>query len=352
MQTIVENWFRQNKRDLPWRHNRHPYRVWLAEIMLQQTQVTTVIDYFNRFTDRFKTVQDLADAPEDEVMALWSGLGYYSRCRSLHKTAKKIVSEHQGEFPDTYEELLQLPGVGSYTAGAILAFAFNKAGPVVDGNIARVLSRLYNDDTEINSTQGKKHFESISLALAQKADCVSDWQEGLMELGATVCKPTNPSCDQCPLQALCTAYRLDLVETLPKKIQKQARKSMDVVLVLLQDDKHIWLEKNKEARLFKGLYSPPHQTISHADEIPQVLTQLLNARQMKTPKHLPEPLVVRRTLTHRDLTLYGYAIHVNPQKHPSPHWVLQSQLPNMALSAAVRALFSHAMLSNQQPKLL
>ncbi|MEI6806963.1 MAG: hypothetical protein WCK49_10765 [Myxococcaceae bacterium] len=158
----LEPWFLKTQRDLPWRIDRSPYRVWLSEIMLQQTQVATVIDYYERFTAKFPTVEALANAPEDEILALWSGLGYYSRARNLHKTAKIIASEHAGIFPDDHEALQKLPGIGSYTAGAILGFAFQKAAPVVDGNIMRVLSRLLNDFGD------KKHFETISLERLKK----------------------------------------------------------------------------------------------------------------------------------------------------------------------------------------
>jgi A/G-specific adenine glycosylase len=334
----LKRWFTQNQRDLPWRHDRSGYRVWLSEIMLQQTQVVTVIGYFNRFMEAFPTVEALANAPEDQVLALWSGLGYYSRCRNLHKSAKIVASHHQGNFPERYEDLLTLPGVGSYTAGAICAFAYNKPAPVVDGNVARVLSRLFNDDTELTTPKGKKHFEATSLDLALKAQSPQIWQEGLMELGATICKPKSPDCPRCPLESSCVAHKIGRVDELPKKAQKRARQALHVVCALIQDNHHVWLEKNEQARLFKGLYAPPNVVISNPSEQQNALRQLLIDRQISDVPKATKPIIVKRTLTHRDLTLYGFLIPGSPKSLASNHWIAKSELHSVGISTAIREL--------------
>lgn len=317
-------WFKGQGRDLPWRHNRTPYRVWLSEIMLQQTQVATVIDYYERFTARFSTVQDLSEAPEDTVMALWSGLGYYSRARNLHKTAQIVVGEYAGVFPQEHKALQKLPGIGSYTAGAILAFAFNKAAPVVDGNIARVLSRLYNDETLWGDLSGKKHFEAKSFELAQKSSDVRLWQEGLMELGALICKPIQPDCERCPLIKHCKAYEQQTVLQLPKLLKKPEKTRLDVFCELKYDDKNIWLEKNRENKLFKGLYAPP-----------------------ACPQFEPEKetsVSIKRTLTHRHLHLHAKLRPMSSRAHPSPHWIPRNCLNEIGLSAAIKTLLQKAAL--------
>jgi len=226
---VVEPWFRANKRDLPWRKNKTPYRVWLSEIMLQQTQVQVVTEYYQRFIATFPTILDLSKAKEQDVLSLWSGLGYYSRGRNLHKCAKQIVDRYKGQFPDQFDELIQLPGIGSYTAGAISAFAFDKPAPVVDGNIARVLARLLNDPTPVNTPKGKKHFEAISANMVSFSNSPGDLQEGLMEIGAVICKRSAPRCNICPIKTHCAIANLDRlkIETLPKKNQKSAAHKTD-----------------------------------------------------------------------------------------------------------------------------
>jgi A/G-specific adenine glycosylase len=332
----LEPWFLETRRDLPWRINRTPYRVWLSEIMLQQTQVITVIDYYERFTAKFPTVQALAAAPEDDILALWSGLGYYSRARNLHKTSKIITEEYAGVFPDDYQALQKFPGIGSYTAGAILAFAFSKAAPVVDGNIARVLSRLLNDPGD------KKHFESISLELAQKAPDVLLWQEGLMELGALVCTPTQPACHACPFGSVCLARQHGTIEQLPVKQAKPEKTRLDIICALVHNDEHIWLQKNQGNGLFKGLYAPPNLVTTPENKI-QDFKQLLSAHKLWPPPS-EKFLTVQRTLTHRNLHLHAKIISMPSALIPNEYQIKKSELSKIGLSAAVKNLLSKAAL--------
>ncbi len=338
----LEPWFLQTQRDLPWRIDRTPYRVWLSEIMLQQTQVATVIDYYERFTAKFPTVETLAQAPEDDVLALWSGLGYYSRARNLHKTAQIIARDHAGIFPADYLALQKLPGIGSYTAGAILAFAFQKPAPVVDGNIARVFSRLFDDHTLWGDSAGKKHFEALSAGLAAQAPHILLWQEGLMELGALVCKPTGPDCDQCPFGTVCQARKNNTVEQLPIKQAKPEKTRLDIVCALIHDAEHIWLEKNRGNGLFKSLYAPPNR-VTMPENKAQDFENLLSSLSLSAPES-GKFLSVQRTLTHRNLHLHAKIISMASTSHPSQHWVKKSDLNKIGLSAAIKSLLSKAAL--------
>lgn len=334
----VENWFLQHRRDLAWRTNRTAYRVWLSEIMLQQTQVSVVTDYFNRFVARFPDIFDLANASEDEVLSMWSGLGYYSRCRNLHKTAKVIASEYAGKFPSERELLLKLPGIGSYTAGAILAFAFNKAAPVVDGNIARVLSRVYNDDTIFETPPGKKHFEALNLQLALQATHVGTFQEGIMELGATVCNKHAPLCLTCPLQNDCLARKEGTALQLPKKEKKLIRKEMHVVGAIVNDGTHIWLQKRTGKPLFGGLYEPPTIMLEEGENPRDGLIRLLSEYSIKAIDNNKDAVVVTRQLTHRDLFMYGFLMQVSSSKIPQGNRFRHEQLDEIGISQAVKIL--------------
>ena len=200
------NWYRENKRDLPWRHNPDAYRVWISEIMLQQTRVEAVKGYYDRFLKALPTVKDLAEAEEDKLLKLWEGLGYYNRVRNMQKAAQQIMVDHAGRFPDTYEEILQLKGIGNYTAGAISAFAYGIPKPAVDGNVLRVISRITGSYEDIMKQSVRKKIES-ALEQVIPTDAASDFNQGLIELGAIVCVPNGgPKCEQCPVKDYCIAH--------------------------------------------------------------------------------------------------------------------------------------------------
>ncbi|WP_424003188.1 A/G-specific adenine glycosylase [Maribacter sp. IgM3_T14_3] len=215
----ILDWYHINKRSLPWRENTDPYKIWLSEIILQQTRVAQGTPYYLRFIETFPTVDDLANANEEQVLKLWQGLGYYSRARNLHSAAKMVVDGHGGKFPDSYKQLLTLKGVGDYTASAISSICFNEPQAVVDGNVYRVLARYYGIDTPINSTEGIKYFK----ALAEKVmdtDHIRDYNQGIMEFGAIQCSPKKPLCLHCPLSDSCVALQKGLVDQLPVKLKK------------------------------------------------------------------------------------------------------------------------------------
>lgn len=216
---ILELWYLKNKRDLPWRKSANPYFVWLSEIILQQTRIQQGLEYYHKFTNNYPTVQDLANATEDEVLKDWQGLGYYSRARNLHFSAKYISDELKGVFPTTYKDLLKLKGVGDYTASAVASICYNEKAAVVDGNVYRVLSRYFNIDLPINSPKGIKYFKNLAQELIKNAT-PRDYNQALMDFGSMVCKPKNPNCDQCPLNDGCLALAKKEIENLPVKEKK------------------------------------------------------------------------------------------------------------------------------------
>ena len=250
-------WYRQNKRDLPWRKDANPYRVWVSEIMLQQTRMEGAKEYFRRFLEKFPTVLDLASADEESLLKVWEGLGYYSHVRNMQKAARQVCDEHGGVFPDDVEKLRALAGIGDYTAGAIASIAFYKRTPAIDGNVFRVLSRLTANPTDISLPAYKKYLEEKLHAIyPEEGVACADFTQALMELGALVCKPTSPACESCPLQSLCVSKAQGNQEdypVLPKKKEKRVEK-LYVFVIVTKDG--VALRKREEG-LLKGLYEFP-----------------------------------------------------------------------------------------------
>jgi A/G-specific adenine glycosylase len=253
----ILNWYHEHQRDLPWRQTRDPYRVWLSEIILQQTRVAQGMPYYLSFVETFPTVYDLAEAPEEQVLKLWQGLGYYSRARNLHTTAKMVVSEFDGQFPHTYEELKTLKGVGDYTASAIASFCFDVPEPVVDGNVYRVLSRYFGVDIPINSTEGITYFKELAREVMD-AENIRDYNQGIMEFGAIQCAPKKPYCLLCPLQESCVALKENKVDILPIKLNKtKVRNRYFNYLVWLDGNGNTVLEQRKGKGIWQNLYQFP-----------------------------------------------------------------------------------------------
>ncbi|PYZ92413.1 A/G-specific adenine glycosylase [Salipaludibacillus keqinensis] len=251
-------WYDENKRDLPWRKERDPYKIWVSEIMLQQTRVDTVIPYFQRFMDLFPTIHDLAEAEEETVLKAWEGLGYYSRARNLHQAVKEVSQSYGGQVPKTEKEIGDLKGVGPYTAGAILSIAYNIPAPAVDGNVMRVLSRIYTIYDDISKASTRKTFESIVRELISQ-DRSSDFNQALMELGAMVCSPTNPSCLLCPVQNHCSAKAEGVQDVLPVKAKKKPPKKLKMKAVILRDhDGRILIERRPDTGLLAKLWQFPN----------------------------------------------------------------------------------------------
>jgi A/G-specific adenine glycosylase len=251
------DWYETEKRDLPWRHTKDPYVIWLSEIILQQTQVKQGLPYFQKFIDRFPTVHNLAKAEEDEVMKLWQGLGYYSRARNLHFTAKYVSETLKGKFPDNFKDLKTLKGVGDYTAAAIASFAFDESVAVVDGNVQRVVSRFLGIHTPINSPEGVKEFKTKAQQLMDVTQPAA-YNQAIMEFGALHCRPKSPKCMFCVFQQDCAAYQLGKVEELPVKLKKTVVKKRYFNYLIFKDQDNITLvQKRSGPGIWKGLYQFP-----------------------------------------------------------------------------------------------
>ena len=254
---LLVPWYSENARTLPWRENKNPYYVWLSEIMLQQTRVEAVRGYFLRFLSAFPTISDLAHAEEDAVLKLWEGLGYYSRARNLHKAAQKIETEYGGHFPETYTEILSLPGVGEYTAGAVSSICFEAPTPAVDGNVLRVASRVTNSDSPVDRPEVKKEITEQLRRVYPQGRC-GDFTQSLMELGATVCIPKSPRCTLCPLCDICLGHAAGTAASLPKKSPKKGRRIEEKTVFFLTADNSLALQKRKSTGLLASLWELPN----------------------------------------------------------------------------------------------
>ena len=254
---LLADWYLENKRSLPWRETTEPYRIWLSEIILQQTRVDQGKPYYLSFVKAFPKVEDLAQAEEVDVLKLWQGLGYYSRARNLHASAKYVASDLQGKFPSSYKDLLALKGVGDYTASAIASICYNEPVAVVDGNVYRVLSRVFGIDTPINSTEGVKQFKQLAQDLLDKKDPAT-FNQGIMEFGAMHCKPQNPLCESCPFASSCVAHNQNRIAELPVKLKKQKVKCRHFnYLVFISEEGETILEQRKGKGIWEGLYEFP-----------------------------------------------------------------------------------------------
>ncbi len=300
-------WYDAGRRILPWREEATPYHVWLSEIMLQQTRVEAVKPYYDRFLRELPDIKSLAEVEEERLLKLWEGLGYYNRARNLKKTAMTIVSEYKGEMPDTYETLLTLAGIGSYTAGAIASIAFGRPVPAVDGNVLRVLSRLRLDDRDIMDAKVKKEIEEEVKGVIPK-ERPGDFNQALMELGAVVCIPNGtPKCDECPLRELCKARALGRIAEFPKKAPKKARSIEKKTILVIQDADLVALRKRPNRGLLAGMYEFPALDGHRSEK--QVLAHLrklglqpIRIKKLDAAKHI---------FTHKEWHMTGYAVRVD-----------------------------------------
>jgi len=316
-------WYRANKRDLPWRHSMNAYHVWISEIMLQQTRVEAVKPYYIRFLSELPSIQDLAEVEEDRLLKLWQGLGYYNRARNLQKAAQLIVQEYQGQFPRRYEEILSLPGIGSYTAGAISSIAFQISKPAVDGNVLRVLSRYlaYNDD--ILKNRVRSYFERLVEHIIPQGEA-SDFNQSLIELGALVCIPNGePNCSYCPLSLLCRANREGLQQLLPIRSKSKPRRLESHTILVIRDHSSIVLHKRPKKGLLAGLYELPNR-IGHLteEEVHNYCNKIgVNINSIKT---LPASTHI---FSHIEWNMMGYEIWVQELAQvKSPYFVVKREM--------------------------
>jgi A/G-specific adenine glycosylase len=331
----VLSWFDDNGRhDLPWQHNKTPYRVWVSEIMLQQTQVVTVIPYYERFMASFPTVQDLASASSDEVLHHWTGLGYYARARNLHKCAQTVVNDFGGEFPQTVEELEALSGIGRSTAGAIASISMDKHAAILDGNVKRVLSRFH----AVEGWPGNKKIADEMWIIAERytpAKRTGDYTQAMMDLGATLCTRSKPQCQICPLVNQCEAYAQDRVKEFPNSKPKKEKPVKAIRLLMLQHDNDVLLQQQPNSGIWGGLWIFPQQSVE--DELFE--HAMLAEQDIKSVEHSD---VFRHTFSHYHLDIHPIRIQLKAKVEQVAEsamlWYNLKQPASVGLAAPVKKL--------------
>lgn len=266
----IIDWYQKHKRDLPWRNTNDPYIIWLSEIIMQQTRVEQGMPYFNRFTEKYPTVQHFASATEEEILKLWQGLGYYSRGRNMHQTSQAVMEDHAGYFPKNYDSLIRLKGIGEYTAAAISSFSSNEAKAVVDGNVFRLLSRYFGIDTPINTGKGKKIFTDLANELLDQTQA-GIFNQAMMEFGSLQCKPKNPDCTICPLQTSCEARLKNRINELPVKIKAQKSRERYFNYILAIKNDQILVNKRRSGDIWENLIDLPLFETESRTEFPDLI---------------------------------------------------------------------------------
>ncbi|HMP72013.1 MAG TPA: A/G-specific adenine glycosylase [Kiritimatiellia bacterium] len=304
-------WFESVRRDLPWRRNRTAYRVWISELMLQQTRVDTVIPYFQRFMARFPTVAALAAAPRDEVMKAWEGLGYYRRVIRAHEMAKHIVDERKGRFPRSRDEWLKLDGVGPYTAAAVASLAFGEDVAVVDGNVIRVLSRWFGIDEPVGKAKTRRRFDELAHALLPRGSSAA-YNEAMMELGATVCTPRNPACGSCPMRPVCFAAKTGQPESFPVVAPASALPHKHVGAGVIVDQRgRILIARRNEKAMLGGLWEFPGGGVEEGETLPQCIARELAEELGLSVRVGPHLITVRHTFSHFRMDLHAYWVRID-----------------------------------------
>ncbi len=342
----LNDWFAANQRDLPWRHKenaRDPYRVLVSEIMLQQTVVATVIPFYQRFLQRFPTIEVLAAASLEDVLPLWAGLGYYSRARNLHKLAQIVIQDYNGKFPREINEVLKLPGVGRYTAGAVTSIAYDAPSPIVDANVARVFARLFVIEGDVKSTanQQKLWLEAEkTVRIGQENACApSQLNPALMELGALICTPKNPKCGQCPVSAFCAAYKTNRQNELPHQTPKREAVSLrDACVFIMRDDKIFLRQRPHDAKIWwRGMWELPRVTAQGDETIEGALGRMLQDELQIEAEIGPLLKSVSHGVTHHQITLDCFAVE-SADEPQGGAWFSFSETEALAMPSAMRRL--------------
>jgi len=332
-------WYRAHARAMPWRRTSDPYRIWVSETMLQQTQVATATPYYVRFVARFPNVAALARAPLSDVLSHWSGLGYYRRARHLHAAAQLVVREHRGRVPDDPLAFGALPGVGRYTTGAVLSIAFDRKLPVLDGNVARVLTRWYALPVAPRDPAGARRLWELATALVPMRGA-GDWNQALMELGAVVCTPRSPRCDVCPVAASCRALTLGRAEAFPIATKRRATERVRRAVALIEHRGRVLLER-RDGALLAGLWEPPGVELAAGADAGAALRSKLHALGVSATL-ADSGACVRHTITHRAITVEVW--HARARAVPrrgALRWV-ERHAPTLALTALARKLIARA----------
>lgn len=332
------SWYSRHARDLPWRRTRHPYRVWLSEVMLQQTRIDTVLPYYRRFLKAFPTVRTLAEAPEDRVLKLWEGLGYYSRARNLHQAARAILQERNGRFPQTAEQWRALPGVGRYTAAAIASITRGERAAVLDGNVKRVLARLYHIDRSIDEAVTVNRLWDLAEALVPPTR-PGDFNQAMMELGARVCTPKSPRCPECPLRTVCAAYVAGWASRLPVRRRRKPVPHYDIVAAAVAKNGRYLLGKRPPGGLLGGLWEFPGGKIEPGETPEQALLRELREEtniEIRVDERIAS---IDHAYSHFAITLHLYRCthvsgRVRKRYHTEVRWVPRSRFDRYAFPAA------------------
>ena len=326
-------------RNLPWKQTNDAYKIWLSEIILQQTRVEQGTPYYLAFIKQFPTVKKLANAPQDEVLKLWEGLGYYSRARNLHFAAKQVMELHDGKFPITHQEIIQLKGIGNYTAAAISSFAYNLPHAVVDGNVYRVLSRVFGIETPIDSTEGKKQFEQLAQQLLDKKNPAT-YNQAIMDFGALICKPKQPLCDQCPFSSDCKALELNKITLLPIKSKKLIKSERHFHYFVLHDDENIYINQRTKKDIWNGLFEfPCIESQESTVNSQQIIDDLFLKKKDVLSTVDCQPIFYKQTLTHQYINAYFYEIKYKklPDLELSYQKISKKSILNYAFPKIVRS---------------
>ena len=311
-------WYAIHKRELPWRETKDPYAIWLSEIILHQTRIDQGLSYYLKFIERYPAVRDLACANEDDILKLWQGLGYYSRARNLHAAARTVTGVFNGKFPDNYHELIKLKGVGEYTAAAIISISFNQPYAVVDGNVFRVLSRLYGIMTPVNTQMGKKEFTRLANTVMDKEN-PGEYNQAIMEFGALYCTPKNPGCNSCIFNDRCVAFKNGSVSKLPAKTRKQKIRSRYFNYLLIRDHDHIYISKRTGNDIWKNLYEFPlieTEEKIKTDSLENHLISVLGHENIEIRKITSWQ---KQILSHQCIYYRFIYIQANDKKYKLPH---------------------------------
>jgi A/G-specific adenine glycosylase len=347
-QQSLLNWYQLNKRDLPWRNTQNPYLIWLSEIILQQTRVNQGLPYFLKFAQKFPQIESLAAAPEDEVLKLWQGLGYYSRGRNMLKTAQIIVLSNGGKFPDNYHDLLKLKGIGPYTAAAIASFAYNQAVAVLDGNVFRVLSRFYLISEPIQSSFAKKLFNQLANEFLNK-DNPALHNQAMMELGALICTPLKPACLECPLQQNCLAFIQNSQLQFPIKLAKAKPKNRFIAYFHFQFNSQIAVFRRPSGGIWEGLYDLPYLESEEKTDANSWFEKGSKKKWYSSNQIIDLVFEKKHILTHQHIYAQFYRINCinKPILNFDESWVEYNQLPKLGVS---KLLSSYLELAMAEPK--
>lgn len=344
-------WYGSAKRDLPWRDTDDPYKIWISEIMLQQTRVDTVIPYYHNFLEAFPTVYDLAEASQQQVLKQWEGLGYYSRGRNLHDAAKTVVQEFQGEIPSTHKEITSLKGIGPYTAAAVLSIAFDKTYAVVDGNVLRVITRLFGIPDDIRSGATKKEVQQIADNLIPDTH-PGDFNQAVMELGATVCAPKNPQCESCPLSVDCTAYNTAQTETIPyKSPAKKVPHHQIAVGMIVDQQNRLLIALRPQNAMLGGLWEFPGGKKENGETIRQTAARELREELGVEVDVLGHFKTLKHAYSHFKITLHAYWCRIvsgtpEPRSGEKIEWVTLDEIEAYPFPKANKSLIEDLLALN------